>query len=455
MLWIKRNSKYLYLFVLFVILSFCISTFVIPLYNGDEVWNYGFSYNISSGLIPYRDFSMLQTPVYFYIGSIFINVFGNYLYSMHIFDSLYIALIMLMLYKSFGKRSFFIYPFLLILLIPSYNLFCLFLLFLIIYLDYDKKDNDLLNAFIVGLIFMTKQSIGVTMFLPMIFYSKNKIKSILVFLIPFSVFSIYFVFNGAFFDFIDHCFLGMIDFNEKNKFFSFFMYVEIIQSLYIIYLLFKSRFKEKILFYILAFQIVSYPIFEVYHYMVALIPFLYYLMFKSELKKPFNLLFFVVFLGISISVIIGNVNNLINSKILLFRDKSNYLYGRNIYIIDSIDLKRQTEIINSYNNSYNYKFFIVQNTYLRKLYMDEEINRYDLLLNGNMGYKGYKRIINDFNEICQSNSCVFFVEKNLIDNGYSQFNKDIYNYVINNYILEKEYKYFNVYVNGSEFYEKN
>ena len=447
MLWIRRNSKYLYLFILFLILTFCISTFVIPLYNGDEVWNYGFSYNISSGLVPYRDFSMLQTPLYFYISSVFIKIFGNYLYSIHIFSSLYITLIMLMLYKSFGKKSIFIYPFLLTFAMPSYNLFCLFLLFLIIYLNYNKKDNDLLIAFIVGLIFMTKQSIGVTMFLPLIYYSKNKLKSILVFLIPFTIFSLYFVFNGAFFEFIDHCFLGMIDFNEKNKFFSFFMYVEVLQSLYIIFLFFKSKFKEKILFYILAFQIVSYPMFDVYHYMIALIPFLYYLMFRSELKKTFNFFVFVVFLGIGISVIIGNVNNLIDSKILFLRDNSNYLYGRNIYIIDNIDLEGQTEFINSYDNLYDYQFLIVQNAYLRKLYMNEEINRYDMLLNGNMGYKGYKRIINDFSEICESNSCVFFVEKGLIDNGYSQFNKDIYNYVIDNYILEKEYKYFDVYVN--------
>ena len=91
------------MFLLYFILTLCFSSFLFPLHNGDEIWNYGFSYNISVGLIPYKDFSMLQTPLYFYIGSIFIKIFGSYLISVHVFDAVFISLIMLLLYDMIGK----------------------------------------------------------------------------------------------------------------------------------------------------------------------------------------------------------------------------------------------------------------------------------------------------------------------------------------------------------------
>ncbi len=31
--------------------------------NLDEIWNFNFARNIANGLIPYKDFNMLQTPL--------------------------------------------------------------------------------------------------------------------------------------------------------------------------------------------------------------------------------------------------------------------------------------------------------------------------------------------------------------------------------------------------------
>ena len=38
--------------------------------NLDEIWNYGFSHNIYSGLVPYRDFNMIITPFYNFLMSL-------------------------------------------------------------------------------------------------------------------------------------------------------------------------------------------------------------------------------------------------------------------------------------------------------------------------------------------------------------------------------------------------
>ena len=35
--------------------------------NLDEIWNFNFARNIANGLIPYKDFNMLQTPLLTFI----------------------------------------------------------------------------------------------------------------------------------------------------------------------------------------------------------------------------------------------------------------------------------------------------------------------------------------------------------------------------------------------------
>ena len=54
---IKKNFKYLLLFgFFFLCLHFFYSSF-----QGDLVYNYGFSYAVSRGEVPYRDFNMVLT----------------------------------------------------------------------------------------------------------------------------------------------------------------------------------------------------------------------------------------------------------------------------------------------------------------------------------------------------------------------------------------------------------
>ena len=45
--------------------------------NNDNVWNYGFAYNIASGLIPYRDFNMVTTPLFPLLESMIFHVIGK------------------------------------------------------------------------------------------------------------------------------------------------------------------------------------------------------------------------------------------------------------------------------------------------------------------------------------------------------------------------------------------
>ena len=188
----NKLLRYLLVFLVSFMFSLVFFYIIAPVYC-DEVWVYGFSFNLSKGMIIYRDYNVLQMPLYFFIASGFIRVLGSYLISMHIFDCLLFASIALMLYMIIELKVFIMLPIFMFFIPSGYNLLCLFFLILIVYLLYKQYDNDYLMAFIVGLCFITKQNVGIFLFVPMFIYSKKKMKSIICFLIPFLILSIYLI----------------------------------------------------------------------------------------------------------------------------------------------------------------------------------------------------------------------------------------------------------------------
>ena len=66
----KNNKNYILELILIFIVTILFNLFINGLTN-DEVWNYGFAYNFSNGLIPYKDFNMIITPLFPLIMSIF------------------------------------------------------------------------------------------------------------------------------------------------------------------------------------------------------------------------------------------------------------------------------------------------------------------------------------------------------------------------------------------------
>ena len=82
---IKKYYPYLILFLFFLFKT------LFGALCGDEVWNYGFAYNIFKGLIPYRDFNMVIPPLYPFIMSIFFFLFSPNLLTMYIINTLMIS----------------------------------------------------------------------------------------------------------------------------------------------------------------------------------------------------------------------------------------------------------------------------------------------------------------------------------------------------------------------------
>lgn len=70
----KKQKILLILFIFIAVFSIIINK---PINNLDEIWNYNTARAISEGLIPYKDVSMITTPLLPIITAIFLKIIAN------------------------------------------------------------------------------------------------------------------------------------------------------------------------------------------------------------------------------------------------------------------------------------------------------------------------------------------------------------------------------------------
>lgn len=98
----KEKSKRLICNIsIFLVIALAIAVVVVPkpIGNLDELWNFNFANNVEKGLVPYRDFNMVQTPLLPIVNAIFLAIFGNELIVMRILACLLCAGILFAFYK--------------------------------------------------------------------------------------------------------------------------------------------------------------------------------------------------------------------------------------------------------------------------------------------------------------------------------------------------------------------
>ncbi len=416
----------------------------------DEIWNYNFARNIADGLIPYRDFNMLQTPLLPFIAGLFLKVFGNELIIMRVLAILLISGIFFMVYKILKVLKvhllynlFFLLTLFILLqkyICIDYNFTILLLTLILIYLEikyFDKSTIKYSYYFIVGLIcgccILLKQSTGifisfVSVVFP-IFTFQNKINfktylkistiKIVGILIPIALLIIYLIYNHAFADFIDYTILGIKTFsnsipyttlissqNIAIKLLSIGLPVFIlISSIYLA----KKRRKDLYGFYLygLASLIVIYPISDHIHFLIGIIP--HFILFGYLLFQ------FITF-----------INNVRNRKAITHENKRNnsilkikiYLYealksviilGLIIYIITACFL-----LNNYFNNPEkkhsipHYKNIPISEQLKTKI---NEINNYILLNQNNKVY------------ILDSEAAIYMIALNKYNKNFDMFLK--------------------------------
>lgn len=433
----KSIIKKIILFLFITTISFIYYYFLTKI-NGDEIWNYGFSYNISLGAVPYKDFNMIILPLYQLFISIFIKIFGNHLMVYHIINSILCGIVLTILYKKINKNVFFLFLYFLIINFAyGYNFFILLLFLLILYLEETNfKYNDYIIAFLIGCICMIKCNIGCLLLIPFIISHKNNIKSIIFMFVPIIFVLIYLIYNHAFYQCIDYCFLGIGNFIDNFLCYPQVLLIELLIISFLIYRFIKSR--DVIIIYILCFQVMCFPLIEPYHFSISFIPVVYYIL-TNDCSKYIKLIVKLV------SIIFLTLN------ILLFI----YDYGIYLSNIDHIKFRAVSyNFDNRINDDLNYIFFnsdkrifnFSSTAYLYKIITNQRIDKFDLINKGNMGSDENKYNL-DIENICNNQKCLFIVDELSFSSKYSQFNDAIYNFIIDNYDMCDSLYNYKIYCN--------
>lgn len=430
----KKKLLKILLFIAIITIT-VIYTYKIRLIVDDEFFNYGFAKNILDGLIPYKDFNMIIPPLFAYITALVLKIFKESLLVYHIFTAIIIFGITYLSSKKIGKKSIIIYLLLLIYPYTGYNMFSLFLLFILLTLKEDQKYYKYLEPIIISLMIFTKHTLGL-LIIPSLYYSKNRLQTFLIYVASFLILVLYLLLNNNLFEFIDYTILGMFDFtNRNNTGINFLFIIELFIIGVLAYKVKKTNKKEY--FYTLMYQIVTFPIVNYIHFIISFIPVVYLLIYeyrKNNYVVWFTIISLVSFF-LSFNFIFYHGSTKINVQSY---EKDTFMKGRQIQTI----VANRIELIDEYINEYpEYTPYIFTNlAYQAKLNSDYPINKYDLINNGNMGYHGSKKYIQEIDEYCQKHKCLLIInELEINDNNNIQTNQEILKHYTNNKNYKKIY----------------
>ena len=422
--------------ILILIIIFIYTGILITYSNADNdlIWNYGFSYNFANHLLMYKDYNMVITPLYPFLGGILMRILGNNFLIFNLYNTILSTILYYYLYKKYPHT--FIPSIILIsfILRPSYNFLVLFLVLILLNI---KEEKDFFIGFILGLLFLTKQSF-ILLILPSIYLitkPKRLFKRIGAFFLPCLFFLIYFILTNTFLDFFNYTFLGLFSFSSKNSFFN--LGTIFILSLIIYLFLYYLKTKDFKVLYLITYQIMAYPIFNTMHIILSIIPVIIYFLDKLVKKKKYNLnylRYFNYFASIllicpllSIPLQYFNKDLVEGENALEYKDISrSYLVNKDLFLKEVPNL----------NNTY----FLMYDAYIYKYLLNNPITSYDLLLNGNLGYNGEERVIDYFNSL---DSNTYFVLNRVYTGG--QLSKNIDAYIRNHYLKVKDFQEFTLY----------
>ena len=422
----NKLKRFIPYFILFI--SICIVNLLFITNNMDEVWNYGFSYAIRLGEVPYRDFNLILPPFYPYFMSIPLFINNSYL-SFILFHSLIMTGCFYLLFKMYKDYSYLILliSFLLFSIIyPTYNAFLLVLLVLIIYLEKSEyKNKDYLIGLVVALSILTKHSVGIFFIIPSLLFYKNVNlgKRFIGFIIPNIIFLIYLLVTKTLFAFINLCVLGMFDFSSNSLGITISLIIFIIIFIISIFILVKNKSNINNYYLILAYSIYL-PLFDSLHLFYVIFIFLILLGENYKISSiNYKLVFFVC---ISIIGIFVGYNKF----------KYGFIYPNNINhfefkFISPNHLGISNDVLAYIKD--NDVLFYDDEAYFYKIASDSKIGFLDIVNHGNHGYNGSDKII----EYIEDNKDKLFLvkkdTKERIKFRRTQLDKDGYLYIIKHF----------------------
>ena len=422
----KKYGKFLLFFLFFLFIIIFNLLFVIN--NLDEIWNYGFSYAIRLGEIPYKDFNMVIPPLYSFIMTIPLLISNSYL-SFIIFHALIVTLEFYLLYKMFDKKIYFLIIISLMffpLIYPTYNFFFLFLMILIIYFEKSNiKYKDYLIGFLVACCILTKHSVGIFFIIPSILFIKKSnislVKRIIGFIIPNIIFLIYLLLTGTLYDFLDLCLFGMFDFTNNSNGFGLAVFLFLI--LVIVSVIIIAKNKNDISNYYLIFSYLLFvPLFDNLHLFYVIFSFtILFINIVGNIRLRYELIFYPCLIAIIFTF--GKAMNVLEYQ----KNNLKHFEYKNI---SRKNVMHSNEIVSFIKD--NASIIYNDDAYFYRIAANQKIDFLDLVNHGNHGYNGSKKIIK---LIEKNNDKIFLIKKDCykrIANKETQLDKEGFEYIIKN-----------------------
>lgn len=478
------------IFLFLVIFSFIINN---QLGNLDELWNYSFSNNIADGLIPYKDFNLVQTPFLFMVTSLFLKFIFNGLIVTRLLGTVLAVAILVMIYMVLNKLinnkylNVFITLLFCICMIPFFTLDYNFLvlLFALIILNYELKSKDekvlklnikkdFLIGILAGLAIITKQSTGLLVAVAYVGYKWLAIRSKddfrlafkislsrgLGVLVPIIIFFIYLFATNSFNDFLSFCVFGVSEFSNSISYFRLLkepqydinikilaVMVPIVIIYAIIYLVKNYKFTSiedknilKLLVFGLASFIVVYPISDDIHFLIGSVILILLSIYMVKIDFPFKreetlknmqkLVICFAYIICAVLIVIAGYNYY---KYIINDEKNHDLKHYNGIIVNknlATNMKNLDDYIEKEKSDGNTVYIVSADACAYNIPGDRYNKYFDLLLKGNLGKNGVENVIKTIQEA--SDNSYFLVPKEEYGLNW-QTPMEVINYIRENY----------------------
>lgn len=470
---IKEKDIDIILMLIIIITPLIVLT---PIEVGDEIWNFGFVYKMSNGLLPYKDLNIIVTPLFHIIGVVFLKVFGKSLLSFKIYNIVICLTTYFTMFKIFKnlniKKENSIIYLLLIFLITSgiadsganYNLLAIEFVLITILLVVKNKQNYIVYGLLIFATALTKQNIGIYLAIGLTGYILvnriDIIKKVFKMYITVCLSGIIFLFVlnkiGILYDFYSYTFAGIMEFKNNNfalTIYTSIFLMEILMGMFNLYVINNKKIKidksiknnvVNILVISIPMLLVAYPIFNWFHIMTSFLimplSFIYLLdqTFLKDIITKEKIVMLLLFIFILIKIIVA-MNGICDMKII--KDKTSPYYG----ILISKKNEENTNKIIQYilqNRENNIDTKILSYDAMTYTILTGDNNKnFDLPFLGNLGKDGENGLIEEIKQLRNTKILIKTNEEDV----FWQESKKTREYIKNNYIKEGTIEDFDIY----------
>ena len=457
----------------------------------DEIWNFSNTYKLYNGYIIYKDFNVVQTPLFYYLGSIIFKLLGPSYFAFKVYNVLIITALYTTIYvllKKLGIKNIvtlsctlilFFSNSILILAGANYNSLVMFFVLLGILINSSKSKSfykSLLSGILISLIFFTKQNIGMFYITGIIIYdvyksiinksAKEYVLNMLIQLLTFGlVFGMTLIrmhMHGNLESFISYCVIGVKEFNRNiftnNNFQSIIFVNELLIHIGLAIIVNKVYLKDEEiqekseLLFIQGIMslFIQYPIFNRYHIILSNIIISIYWIYivyellknntkilkKTKFLKMLNIFVIITMISLSILNIFKYLSSIENTEYEIY-------YGVNF----NYETKQDIDLICDYISEQRDQGenVIILSKYAMLYMTPLKINngKFDMSLIGNLGKEGEEGLIKDIERLQRATVLIVSDEYDIM----YQESKRVREFIMDNFEYQGEIGKFMIYKN--------